>query len=177
MCHVEESSVGPVRAWTEADDITALTALLHKAYRPLLDAGMNYHAGTQDDATTLRRISGGRHCWVIDGAVLLATVTLSPPPLPRGCEWYERDDVASIGQFAVHPDWQGRGLGQALMEHAERAAARLGAAEVAVDTSERATHLIRWYERLGYRRVGYADWDVTNYRSVVLSKTLNKATE
>lgn len=168
--------VGPVRPWTEADDVTALTALLHLAYSPLLVAGMTYLTGRQDDATTLRRIGGGRHCWVIDEPVLLATVTLSPPPLPHGCDWYERDDVASIGQVAVHPDWQGQGLGQVLMEHAERAAARLGVMEAAVDTSEHATHLIRWYQRQGYRHVGYADWDVTNYRSVVLSKTVGGVT-
>jgi GNAT superfamily N-acetyltransferase len=80
--------------------------------------------------------------------------------------------VASIGQFAVHPDWQAQGLGQVLMEHAERAAASIGAREVAVDTSENAVHLIRWYEHQGYRLMGNADWNVTNYRSVVLSKTL-----
>ncbi len=44
-----------------------------------------------------------------------------------------------------------------------------------MDTSEQATQLIRWYEQQGYRHVGYADWDVTNYRSVVLSKAVNKA--
>ena len=172
---VEQPPVGPIRAWTDGDDVTALTALLRFAYGPLLDAGMQYLAGRQDPATTLRRIGGGRQCWVIDDPVLLATVTLSPPPLPHGCEWYDRDDVASIGQVAVHPDWQGRGLGKALMEHAESVAAKIGAVEAAVDASEQATHLICWYEKQGYRHVGYADWKVTNYRSVVLSKALQES--
>lgn len=172
---VEQSRAGRVRAWTDTDDVAALTALLHIAYRPLLDEGMQYLAGTQDTATTLRRIGAGRQCWVIDEPLLIATATLTPPPLLHGCEFYERDDVASIGQVAVHPDWQGRGLGQALMEHAERAAAEMGALEVAIDTSEHAAHLIRWYESQGYRHVGYADWDVTNYRSVVLSKRVGKS--
>jgi GNAT superfamily N-acetyltransferase len=66
-------------------------------------------------------------------------------------------------------------LGRVLMAQAEEAAVALGAAEVAIDTSEHAHHLIQWYERLGYRLVGDADWDVTNYRSVVLSKTLPSA--
>ncbi len=60
------------------------------------------------------------------------------------------------------------------MEHAERAAASLGATETAVDTSEHATELIRWYEQQGYRQGGYADWDVMNYRSVVLSKAVKR---
>ena len=62
------------------------------------------------------------------------------------------------------------------MEHAERAAAASGVTEVVVDTSEHAEHLIDWYKRQGYRYVGDADWDVTNYRSVVLSKTLTGST-
>ena len=169
---MEQSQPGPVRAWSKNDDVAALTALLHIAYRPLLDAGLQYTAGRQDDATTLRRIGGGRKCWVIDEPVLLATVTLSPPPLPHGCEWYDRGDVASIGQVAVRPDWQGRGLGRVLMEHAERSAESSGVTEVAVDTSEHAHHLIDWYTGQGYRRVDWADWADTNYRSVVLSKTV-----
>ena len=172
---MEHTPVSGIRAWTDNDDVGALTDLLHIAYRPLLDGGMQYLAGMQDTATTLRRIGAGRWCWVIEDPLLIATATLTPPPLLHGCDFYERDDVASIGQVAVHPDWQGQGLGQALMQHAERAAAEMGAREVAIDTSERAVHLIRWYERQGYRHVGYADWEVTNYRSVVMSKTVGKS--
>lgn len=170
---VQGQEVGPIRLWAAGDDISALTSLLHLAYKPLLDSGMEYVAGRQDDATTTRRIGGGRLCWVIDQPCLLATATLSPPHLVHGCAWYDRDDVASVGQFAVHPEWQGRGLGALLMSQAEQAARALAAAEVAVDTSEHAHHLINWYERLGYRFVGHADWNVTNYRSVVLSKTID----
>lgn len=174
---MQRQPVGPIRAWTASDDMSALTALLHLAYKPLLDGGLQYLTGRQDDDTTARRIGGGRLCWVIDEPQLLATVTLSPPHLVQGCPWYDRDDVASVGQLAVHPDWQSAGLGRALMTHAEAAAATLGAAELAIDTSERAQHLIRWYGKLGYRLVGHADWDVTNYRSVVMSKSLTSTPE
>ena len=174
---MQRQPVGPIRAWTASDDMSALTALLHLAYKPLLDSGLQYLTGRQDDDTTARRIGGGRLCWVIDEPQLLATVTLSPPHLVQGCPWYDRGDVASVGQLAVHPDWQSAGLGRALMAHAEEAAAAVGAAELAIDTSEQAQHLIRWYGKLGYRLVGHADWDVTNYRSVVMSKTLTSASE
>lgn len=173
---MQPSTVGHLRAWTASDDVSALTSLLHLAYKPLLASGMQYLAGRQDDATTVRRTGGGRQCWVIDQPQLLATVTLSPPHLVHGCPWYDRDDVASVGQLAVHPDWQGLGLGRMFMSHAEEEARDLGAAEVAIDTSEHADHLIRWYEALGYRLVGHADWNVTNYRSVVMSKSLTTST-
>ena len=58
------------------------------------------------------------------------------------------------------------------MLHAETCAERDGAAELALDTAEPARHLIDWYTRLGYRFIEYAQWDVTNYRSVVMSKRL-----
>jgi hypothetical protein len=48
----------------------------------------------------------------------------------------------------------------------------LGAAEVAVDTAEGVAHLIAFYRTRGYRQVGDAQWDHTNYRSVILSKRL-----
>jgi GNAT superfamily N-acetyltransferase len=169
---VQAQPPGPIRPLNPTDDISALTALLHLSAKPLLDRGMQYLTGRQEDSVTARRIGGGRQCWVIDQPHLLATVTLSPPDLVHGCAWYDRDDVASVGQLAVHPDWQRAGLGRALMVQAEKAAEALGAAEVAIDTSEHAHHLIRWYEKLGYRMVGDADWQVTNYRSVVMNKTL-----
>jgi hypothetical protein len=54
----------------------------------------------------------------------------------------------------------------------EREARRLGTTDLALDTAEGATHLIRWYEQLGYRTVDYTRWDVTNYRSVIMNKRL-----
>ncbi len=58
------------------------------------------------------------------------------------------------------------------MDYVEAYAAEEGACEIALDTSEHAHHLISMYQNRGYRFVEYAQWDVTNYRSVVLSKTL-----
>lgn len=47
-----------------------------------------------------------------------------------------------------------------------------GADELALDTAEGATHLTRWYERLGFRFFQHVSWDETNYLSVVMSKRL-----
>ena len=84
----------------------------------------------------------------------------------------EQAHVAHIGQLAVEPELWGKGIGTRLFMHAEAFARQDGAAEIALDTAESAVHLIAWYERMGYRFVEYVDWDITNYRSVVMSKAV-----
>jgi hypothetical protein len=46
---------------------------------------------------------------------------------------------------------------------------------MALDTAEPAAHLIAFYNRLGYRFIEHAQWRMTNYRSVIMSKTLPQA--
>jgi signal transduction histidine kinase len=48
----------------------------------------------------------------------------------------------------------------------------MGMIELALDTSEHATRLIETYARRGSLEVERCRWDVTNYRSVVMSKRL-----
>lgn len=66
----------------------------------------------------------------------------------------------------------GRGTGSALMDLVERRAGEKRVTELALDTSEGAADLIGFYERRGYRFIEYVQWEVTNYRSRVFSKTL-----
>ena len=101
---------------------------------------------------------------------MVATVTFREASVTAGCEWYDRTDVASFGQLAVAPEYQQRGIGNALLDSVEERARATGAAEISLDTSERAKVLIDWYIRRGYRVVQTADWEATNYVSVILSK-------
>ena len=163
-----------VRPLEPTDSIKEITDLLHLAYRPLADMGFRYHATHQDESVTRKRIDRGQ-CFVVTiDSDIVATVTFYPPGKTRGSAWYERSDVASLEQFAVHPDYQCRGMGSALIETCENQARQVGAAEIAIDTAEDATHLIEMYKKRGYRFIEYVDWDITNYRSVVLSKSLTK---
>ena len=160
-----------IRLITPADSISELTHLLHRAYRPLAEAGMNYMACSQDDDETRRRIAKGE-CWLaMLNDRIVGTVTLYLPP-GSGSPWYSRPDVASFGQFAVEPLHQSRGIGSRLVDHVERRAGEGGAAELACDTAEPAKHLIAWYERRGYRFVEFAQWKKANYRSVILTKSV-----
>lgn len=155
------------------DSHAELQSLVHRAYASLAGRGLEYWGTRQTLEDTKSRVRSGE-CWVLtDEGRLLATVLLKPPRSESGCEWYRRDDIRSFHQLAVDPEHQGQGLGTRLVHHVEARAATLGAAELALDTSDQASHLIAWYQRLGYRLVDRADWrPKVNYLSVVLSKAL-----
>ena len=59
-----------------------------------------------------------------------------------------------------------------VLERFEELARAKGAIELACDTAEHAHHLRQWYDRMGYRFIEFVQWDVTNFRSVILSKRL-----
>lgn len=163
-----------IRRLAEGDSLEALTALLHRGYAELGAKGFRYKAVDQGVDVTRSRIEG-RECYVAEHeGQVVGTAVLSPPELPAAYhEFYNRPDVSLLSQLAIEPRFQRRGWGSRLMSHLEARAKELRAAEVAVDTSEGATHLIRLYERRGYRFITHAQWSHTNFRSVILSKRLS----
>jgi GNAT superfamily N-acetyltransferase len=163
-----------VRPLEPVDSVKEITELLHLAYRSLAEIGFRYHATHQDESVTRKRMDRGR-CFVatIDSEII-ATITFYPPDKTSGSPWYDRPDIASFEQFAVHPDYQRLGIGSALIDTCEDRARQIGAVEMAIDTAEGATHLIDMYKKRGYRFIEYGDWDITNYRSVILSKPLTE---
>lgn len=161
-----------IRELRESDSLQILTELLHRAYKILADKGLRYLATHQDVSVTRDRIRLGT-CFVAeaDGRIV-GTITYHDPGHVKGSSWMERDGVAHLNQLGVEPEFRGHGIASRLMEHAENFARSRGVTEIALDTAEPAGHLISWYHRLGYRFIEYTDWEVTNYRSVVMSKTL-----
>lgn len=162
-----------LRPWREGDSLEEIQSLVHRAYSVLAEQGLNYWGTRQTLDDTRKRVTSGE-CWLaLDGRRIVGTVLLKAPRTEGGCDWYERDDVRTFHQLAVEPELQGAGLGTRLVRHVEDRARRLGAAELALDTSEHARRLIDWYLRLGYRHVDHADWRPdTNYLSLILSKGL-----
>lgn len=161
-----------IRPLAESDSITELTQLLHRAYAQLAEMGLKFVATHQDDETTRHRLKDAE-CFVaeLDGQ-MVGTILFRPPGTARGCDWYNRPDVAVFGQFGVEPTEQGHGIGGALLEHVELRARELNAAELALDTAESAQHLIDLYSKRGFRIVGNVKWEPVNYRSVIMSKAL-----
>lgn len=152
--------------------IPELTELLHEAYRPLLEKGLRYLATHQPPETTLQRLRKGHAFLAFDGEQLIGTITLVCSSGTEDCEWYRRPDLFYFTQFAVRPEYQGRGLGKKLMDFVEEFAERQGAREIALDTSEHAHELINMYRGRKYEHVAHVKWSMTNYRSVILSKEL-----
>ncbi|RQO60410.1 GNAT family N-acetyltransferase [Paucibacter sp. KBW04] len=161
-----------IRLVNAEDSIEDLTQLLHRAYARLGAMGLNYTAVDQTPAVTARRIEGG-HCLValLDGK-LVGSIVVQPTYQQNDCAYFTRPGVAAAHQFAVDPEQQGQGIGQRLLAAAESWARASGYRELAMDTAEQASHLIAFYNKLGYRQVDWVQWPGKVYRSVVLSKIL-----
>jgi len=61
-----------------------------------------------------------------------------------------------IGNVAVHPDWQGRGIGRALVDTAVNTAQEYGGAWVGLEVREDNAPACQLYERIGFAPVGSA---------------------
>jgi len=161
-----------IRQLGPADSLEELTRLLHRAYAQLGAMDLNYTAVNQPTETTARRLAGGC-CFVAEWQGQLAGTALAKPAEQTSeCEHFARQGVATLRQFGVEPQLQGRGIGRALVQACERWARERGFRELALDTAEPATHLIQLYSRLGFVPVGFVQWSGKLYRSVVMSKAL-----
>jgi GNAT superfamily N-acetyltransferase len=167
-----------IRPFDESrDSYDHLTTLLHEAYRPLAERGMNFVATTQDVEVTRERVGSATVCLVaVDaGETVVGTICYyAGAHFEHGPAWYLNDGVCHIGQFAVSPALQNDGIGSALLEVVEARAIADGKLELACDTAEPATHLIALYEHRGFRIVEQHRWPHARYDTVVLSKPLQK---
>jgi GNAT superfamily N-acetyltransferase len=137
--------------------------------------GLRYLATHQSEAVTRDRAEEGECYVAVAEGKIVGTICFRAPSESGGSPWYDRSDVASLGQFCVDPEFQGRGIGTRLLNLAEERARECGAAEIALDTSEDALHLIELYAANGYRVVEWVKWEEVNYRSVIMSKPVNDA--
>lgn len=168
------SSPITIRPWEPTDDVDGLTAMIHRAYAGLADQGFRYHATWQDAATTQHRLNQGVPFVAVQNEVVVGTITLYVPPNVSGCDWYDRGDVACFGQFGVEPHLQRHGIGSQLLDTIESETRRRGIPNLSLDTAEEATHLVEMYTRHGFTKIGTVDWEITNYRSILMNKPMLK---
>lgn len=163
--------IRPLRAH---DSIEALTRLLHRSYGPLAKLGLNCTAAFQGPEMTRQRVEHG-HCLVaLDGKALVGTILVNAEiPNTLGAH-FGRPEIASLHQFAVSPQSQGRGVGSLLLSQAEEYVVRLGLAAVALDTAEPDPRRVAFFVRRGYRTIAPIQWTGKTYRSVIMSKELSE---
>ena len=166
-----------IRHWNQEDNVSVITSLLHRAYGELADLGFRYHATWQSEEVTFDRLSRGIAFIAEDQGEIVGTATLYLPPSKTGCAWYDQEDVARFGQFGVEPTLQRKGIGSLLLDAIETTSISRGVFNLALDTAEEATHLIELYSRRGYKYVCDADWEITNYRSVIMNKRLARGSQ
>ncbi|AMO24354.1 GNAT family N-acetyltransferase [Ramlibacter tataouinensis] len=162
-----------IRALDPSDDLVALTALIHAAYAPQAERGLRYWGTHQTVEDTRTRFAAG-HGFVAElNGRFVGTITVRPPQPASPVQIYRDPGTWSIGQYAVHPELKGNGLGRQLHERAVKHARDHGAVTMALDTAQPAVSLIAMYRRWGYEVVGEADWRPhTNYSSVIMSKSI-----
>lgn len=67
--------------------------------------------------------------------------------------WFAADE-AELGDLAVHPDWRGMGVGQALLQHSVTEAIRRQTQFLYLEVREGNAAARRLYERAGFEVVG-----------------------
>lgn len=171
-CRLSDGRNVKIRLLAAEDDLNELRDFLHHGYRDLAEMGFRYFASYRTTEDMRRRVSGGKCLIARLEERLVGTLTLYPQGGASLCVHYNLPGVAHFGQFAVEPQLRRAGLGSHLLQMAERLAVGLGASSIALDTAAAAAHLIRFYRRRGYNLVDAVQWEVTNCRSVVMSKQL-----
>jgi len=150
-----ETSGSPGLRRATAADLPAIKAVIEAAYTRYLTRMdkppgpmLRDYGPSVADGTT----------WVT-GEPVVAVLTL-----------YPGDDHLLVENVAIHPSAQGQGLGRALLDFAEREAARQGLRRMTLCTHEVMTENQAIYAHLGYTETGRRAED--GYRRIYLEKPL-----
>ncbi len=120
-----------------AEDEAAIIECVHAAYAKYVPRIGKAPAPMLADYRAL--IAAGEVHVLLDGDAPIGVIVMRP-----------RTDHLFVDNVAVHPDWQGRGLGRRLMAFAEGFARSLGLSAVRMYTHARMTENIDFYRRLGF---------------------------
>ena len=135
-----------------ADDVRAIVALVQSAYR-----GEASRAGWTTEADLLdgQRTDADAVAALIHAPASRILLCEQDGALLASAHLEQQAAACHFGMFAVRPDRQGGGLGQAMLAEAERMAHdEWGCREMQMTVITLRTELIAWYERRGYRRTG-----------------------
>lgn len=159
-----------IRRRQPEDSIDDLTSMLHRAFAPMGQRGLNCQSIDQTPATTRQRIDRGDCFVAVADRRIVGTVTLQAPDASAAIRCYRDPEVASIHQLAVDPDYQSAGIGHSLLQTAVIWARTRRYAEIALDTPA-PLHLLRdYYVRQGFKFAGLVWLAGRTYQSAVMTK-------
>jgi GNAT superfamily N-acetyltransferase len=165
-----------IRQIEASEDLSELTSMIRAAYAPHAERGLRYWATHQTVEDTAKRIAQGVAFVGEQTGKFVATVALSRPDPESKVPLLREPTTWSFGQFAVHPDYKGKGFGKRIHDAASQYAAANGCSVMALHTAQPAVELIEMYKSWGYAQVGTCDWRPhTNFLSVLMSKSLVSA--
>ena len=137
------------------DEYASVGELVVDVYRTIIP-GLDEYA--DELRTVAARIDAGVLVWVAEeNGALAGTVSYVPGPGP----YAEFDDAkgAGIRMLAVLPEFQGRGIGEALVRACLEQARAAGRERVYLDTTQWMEAAQRLYERIGFARAPELDWE------------------
>ena len=121
----------------QVEDAAAITECVAVAYRHYIARIGKPPGPMLDDYAAV--IQQHRVFILVDGTRIIGVLVL-----------VEQDKSLLLDNVAVHPEYQGRGLGRELVALAEEEALRLGYTAVTLYTNERMTENLGLYKKLGY---------------------------
>ena len=154
------------------DSIEQITEMLHRAFARLGEMGVSCSCASQTAEVTRKRISRGSCYVALQGERIVGTVTVYETDLASESAHYRDAQVASVRQLGVDPDFQGKGIGSALLQVARSWARRHGYSWLALDTPEPACHLIQYYSALGFKMAETLQFSGRPYRSVLFAQSV-----
>lgn len=147
-------------------DVCEIRKLANAAYKELADLGLNYTATYQDEAETLKRMKMGRCFLLKQNQKILGTILFYKE------NYFNNQNTAYVGQFAVWPEYKRHGYGTILMDYCENLAKTEVFEGIQLDTAIPAKHLVNWYLKRGYNVIGEQQWEGKTYRSYIFQKDL-----
>lgn len=75
-------------------------------------------------------------------------------PVAAYCSFWRIFDEIHINNFAVRPEWRGRGLGTALLQHVLAEGRRIGAPKATLEVRRSNEAALRLYRQAGFRETG-----------------------
>jgi N-acetylglutamate synthase-like GNAT family acetyltransferase len=143
------------------DDIPTLVTLIHTAFE-------EYRGRLAPPSGAHRETAASIGQYLQQGHAVLALLNEQA----IGCVCYHQEgEQVYFGRLSVLPPFRQHGVGLALVTYVEQQAQALGAQRVQLGVRLALPHLQAYYERLGYRVVGYEMHEgYTEPTSVVMEK-------